>query len=139
MNSRPEIDYADIVEEGRRYFGRGDYACALTFFLDAFRICPESPVVLYNVGRAMEELADLKAEDFYHAAINKGSQDAHYQLGVYYASIGRKQDAVDTLKTFLRVNQPPDKWSAYARSVLKDLGAGELELVWRNPKIISSN
>jgi tetratricopeptide (TPR) repeat protein len=137
MNPRIEIDYNDIVEEGNRYFQRGDYACAMTFFLDAFRICPESPVVLFNVGRAMEELGDMKAEDFYLAAINKGSTDAQYQLGVYYASIGRKEDAVDTLKGFLRAGLPPDEWSKHARVVLKRLGAGELELVWKNPKIIS--
>ncbi len=125
--------YSLLVEEGKKLFSKGLYSRALPLFMKAFRVRPDSSIVLFNIGRTMEELDDPMAEDFYIAAIGRKSVDALYQIGVFYASGGRNNEAITAFKEFLRLNKPDDEWSKYAKDELAKLGSGVLEVVWRNP------
>jgi tetratricopeptide (TPR) repeat protein len=100
-NSQDNDPYYSFVDEGICLYKKKDYVAALCHFMSAFRLRPEAPVLLFNIGTTMEELGDIKAEDFLLAAINKGNTDALYQLGWLYISKGRNEEAVGVLRDYI--------------------------------------
>ena len=86
---RGEAKYLSLVEEGAALFAKKEYALAATRFWKAFQLRPSAPVVLFNIGRTMDELNDPRAEDFYAAAATQGNIDALYQLATFCLRHGR--------------------------------------------------
>jgi|SRR5665213_3306291 len=125
--------YLALVNEGADLFSEGDTEAALGVFWKAFRLRPAAPVVLFNIGRAMEELKDPETEDFYAAAASQGNVDALYQLAVLCGTSGRNEEAVGYLKAYLKRNPPEDKCTQWARNTIRQLCPSPL-LVWSKGK-----
>jgi tetratricopeptide (TPR) repeat protein len=127
--------YLTLVNEGATLFGDGKPEAALGVFWKAFRLQPSAPVVLFNIGRAMEELNDPRMEDFYAAAASQGNTDAFYQLATYYVRTERKEAAVGSLRAYLNSKPSEDECTQWARQTLFALMPPTgLTLIWKNPK-----
>jgi tetratricopeptide (TPR) repeat protein len=92
VNLRDETMYRSLVDEGADCFWK------------AFRLRPGAPVVLFNIGRAMEELHDPRCEDFYAATASQGNIDALYELARLCGASGRRDEAVEHLQAYLKGN-----------------------------------
>jgi tetratricopeptide (TPR) repeat protein len=125
--------FMNLNAVGLKYFSEEEYELALRYFLDAFRLQPDSYEALYNVGRALDELHNHMAEDFYAAAAEQGSVDALYQLGVLYDTQGRGREAVDVLTAFLKAYQHEDIFTKDAKSMLDKHDTHRIKLVWSRP------
>jgi len=126
---RGETMYFSLVEEGVTLFENREYAPAAACFWKAFRIRPSAPVVLFNIGRTMEALNDTNCEDFYAAAASQGNVDAFYQLAVLCFASGRRDEAVEHLKAYLKSNPAEDECTRWARNTIQQLYPSPL-LVW---------
>jgi tetratricopeptide (TPR) repeat protein len=127
---RDETRYLPLVEEGADLFGAGEYEAALDVFWKAFRLRPGAPVVLFNIGRTMEELNDPRCEDFYAAAGAQGNVDAFYQLATLCIPSDRTEEAVEHLRAYLKGNPANDSCTKWARNTIRQLCPSPL-LVWR--------
>lgn len=126
--------YTSFVNEGATLFAQGKYKAALDCFWKAFRFRPGAPVVLFNLARAMDELKDPRAEDFYIAAAGQGNADSLYQLATIYMASGRTEAAVEPLRVYLK-SKPEGGRTQWARMTLHTLcPVTRLELVWKNPE-----
>jgi tetratricopeptide (TPR) repeat protein len=137
MNLEPcgETTYLSLVEEGAALFGNKEYALALTCLWKAFRLRPAAPIVLFNIARTMEELNDPKAEVFYAAAASQGNVDAFYQLATFCLRQGRRDEAVEHLRAYLKGNPANDTCTTWARNTILQLCPAPV-LVWsRGEKI----
>jgi tetratricopeptide (TPR) repeat protein len=128
-----ETKYLSLVEEGASLFQNKEYVLAATCFWKAFRLRPAAPIVLFNIGRTMVELNDPKAEDFYAAAGAQGNVDAHYQLAMLCSASGRRDEAVEHLKAYLKGNPANDSCTVWARNTIRELCPSPL-LVWSNER-----
>ena len=130
--------YSGLVDKGCEAFGGNLYAKALEHFWAAFRLCPSSTQVLFNIGRTMEALHDSQAIHFYEAAATQGFVDAAYQLSQIYLMSGDNDKAEKHLKAYLDKNKDVD--DEFTRKVKEDLE--ELhpmpKLVWSNGKRLTS-
>lgn len=124
-----ETMYRSLVEEGAALFEKKEYALAAACFWKAFRIRPGAPIVLFNIARTMQELHDSKCEDFYAASAKQGNVDASYQLARFCSGSGRRDEAVEHLKAYLKSNPVEDECTLWARSMLRRLSPS-LTLVW---------
>lgn len=124
MELNCDTGYVFLVEEGAALFDRKEYASALSRFWQAFRVRPSAPVVLFNIARAMEELEDARAEDFYAAAATHGNTDALYQLATLYLCQGCTEEAIAQLRAFLMHSKGEDEYTRWARSALQRLSPG---------------
>lgn len=141
MNAQIHRDqeYLALVEEGASFFESKEYALALTHFWKAFRLRPSAPVVLFNLGRTLEELNDPRAEDFYAAAATQGDTDASYQLATLCLRNGRTDDAVLHIEAFLKLFKGnEDEYTAWARNTLQQLCPSPT-LVWSKGKRLHEN
>lgn len=129
MELSGETMYRSLVDEGAALFERREYALAAACFWKAFRIRPGAPVVLFNIGRAMEELKDPRVEDFYAAAATQGNVDAYYELARLCSSSGRRDEAVEHLRAYLKGNPANDSCTMWARHKIQQLCPSPL-LVW---------
>ncbi len=128
---RDETMYLSLVNEGATLFSEGEYEAALDVFWKAFRLRPSAPVVLFNLGRTMEELKDPRAEDFYAAAASQGNVDAFYQLALLSVTAKRNEEAVGHLKAYLKGNHVEDECTRWARNTIRQLCPSP-RLVWSN-------
>ena len=126
---RSETTYLSLIEEGAALFESKAYALALTCLWKAFRLRPAAPIVLFNIARSMEELNDPKAEDFYAAAASQGNVDAFYQLATFCLRHGRRGEAVEHLRAYLKSNPANDTCTIWARNTIHQLCPAPL-LVW---------
>ena len=126
---RGETMYLSLVEEGAALFEKKEYALAVTRFWKAFQLQPSAPVVLFNIGRTMEELNDPRCEDFYAAAGAQGNVDALYQLAALCGTSGCNEEAVGYLKAYLKRNPREDECTQWARNTIRQLCPSPL-LVW---------
>jgi tetratricopeptide (TPR) repeat protein len=124
-----ETKYLSLVEEGAALFEKKEYALAAACFWRAFRLRPGAPVVLFNIGRTMEELNDLRCEDFYAAAASQGNVDALYELARLCGASGRHDEAVEHLRAYLKGNPANDSCTQWARHKIQQLCPSPL-LVW---------
>lgn len=129
MNLRDETMYRSLVDEGAAQFEKKAYALAAACFWKAFRLRPGAPVVLFNIGRTMEELHDPRCEDFYAAAGAQGNVDAHYQLAMLCSASGRHDEAIGHLKAYLKGNPKEDACTQWARNTIRHLCPSP-RLVW---------
>jgi len=129
VERRDETMYLSLVEKGAALFEAKEYALAAACFWKAFRIRPGSPVVLFNIGRTMEELHDPRCEDFYAAAASQGNVDALYQLARLCGASGRRDEAMEHLRAYLKGNPANDSCTKWARSTIRQLCPTPL-LVW---------
>lgn len=131
--------YLSLVEEGASLFESKEYALALAHFWKAFRLRPSAPVVLFNLGRTLEELNDPRAEDFYAAAVTQGDTDASYQLATLCLRNRRTDDAVLHIKAFLKLFKGnEDEYTVWARNALQQLCPSPT-LVWSKGKRLHEN
>jgi tetratricopeptide (TPR) repeat protein len=131
-----EAAYVNLISEGAILFGERNHEAALAVFWKAFRLRPSAPVVLFNIGRTMEELKDPRAEDFYAAAATQGNVDASYQLATLCVSSGRNEEAVEHLRAYLEGTPVNDSCTQWARRTLHRIQPTTgLSLVWNNPEI----
>jgi tetratricopeptide (TPR) repeat protein len=128
-----QLEFDNLNRVGLKYFTKGEYKLSLRYFLDAFRLMPYAEAVLYNVARAMDEMGNPMAEDFYVAAVGQGSVDAMYQLGVFYDILGRGEEAVEPLRAFLKAYQGHDSFTEDANSRLDKYDTHRMKLVWSRP------
>jgi tetratricopeptide (TPR) repeat protein len=126
---RGETMYLFLVEEGAALFEKKEYALAAARFWKAFRLRPSAPVVLFNIGRTMAELNDTRCEDFYAAAASQGNVDAYYELARLCSASGRRDEAVEHLKAYLKGNPANDSCTQWARKTIRQLCPSPL-LVW---------
>ena len=124
-----ETTYVSLVNEGATLFSEGEYEAALGVFWKAFRLRPSAPVVLFNIARAMQELKDPRCEDFYAAAATQGNVDALYQLARLCGASGRRDEAMEHLRAYLKGNPANDSCTKWARSTIRQLCPTPL-LVW---------
>ena len=98
---------------------------ALSLVLSAQGITPNSPAILDTVGFVYYQRKEyVKAEPVLRRAAELGDRMApvHYHLGMTYYRVGKKQDAIASLKRSLQLDETsPD--AAEARRVLRELGA----------------
>ena len=119
-----EVYYLSLIEEGVDLFAQSEYSAAQKKFFQAFHLRPYSPVVLFNLGRTMEELKDPHALDFYEAAATQGNPDASYQLATLYAhNLNANRDAViHHLKLYLqKAKDKDDECTKWVNNKLKQL------------------
>jgi len=87
---------------------------------------PQPAAVLDTVGFVYYQRKEYaKAEPILKKAVELGAKVApiHYHLGMTYYRLGKKDDAIASLKRSLQLDEKlPD--AAEARRVLKELGAG---------------
>jgi tetratricopeptide (TPR) repeat protein len=126
---RSETMYLSLIEEGAALFENKEYALAATRFWKAFQLRPSSPILLFNIARTMEELNDLRCEDFYAAAASQGYVDAFYQLAAFCLRHGRRDEAVEHLRAYLKGNPANDNCTEWARNTIRQLHPSPL-LVW---------
>jgi tetratricopeptide (TPR) repeat protein len=126
---RGETMYLSLVEEGAALFEKKEYALAVSRFWKAFQLRPSAPVVLFNIGRTMEELNDPRCEDFYAAAGAQGNVDALYQLAAFCLRHGRRDEVVKRLRAYLKCNPANDSCTEWARNTIRQLCPSPL-LVW---------
>ena len=129
VKRRGETEYLSLVNEGAALFEKREYALAAARFWKAFQLRPSAPIVLFNIGRTMEELNDPRAEDFYAAAATQGNVDAYYQLGMLCFASGLRDEAVEHLRAYLKGNPANDSCTKWARSTIRQLCPTPL-LVW---------
>lgn len=124
-----ETIYRSLVEEGAALFEEKEYALAVTRFWKAFRIRPGAPIILFNIARTMAELNDPRCEDFYAAAASQGNVDAFYELARLCSASGRRDEAVEHLRAYLKGNPANDSCTAWARNTMRQLCPSP-RLVW---------
>jgi tetratricopeptide (TPR) repeat protein len=98
---------------------------ALTFAQTALELAPQSPLIMDTVGFVHYQRKEYaKAEPVLKKAADLGAKIApiHYHLGMTYYRLGKKEDAVASLKRSLQLDERFPE-AAEARKVLKDLGA----------------
>ena len=137
-----EETYVQLIDEGVNLFAQGEYFAAQVKFWQAFRIRPSSPIVLYNLGRTMEELRDPNAINFYEAAALQGNVDASYQLATLYVldvnSDANKEAAIRHLKFYLKNSKvDDDDYTKWAKQTLNQLDPPKLKLIWNKGKKIA--
>jgi len=104
-------------------------AAALVKYREAFALCPDSPVVLFNMGNALEDIGNTKeAESFYLAAISQGSLDALFNLGRFYMLRGDTGHARHWYREYIREG-PEDAYKTLARQYV---GRFDPFIAWRN-------
>jgi tetratricopeptide (TPR) repeat protein len=128
--------YVSLIDEGATLFAQGEYFASQRKFWQAFRLRPSAPIVLFNLGRTMEELKDPNAIDFYEAAAMQGNVDASYQLATLYSrNVDVNKDAaIHHLKLYLAKNKgATDECAKWARQTLNQLEPPKpmLKLVWK--------
>jgi len=132
-----------LLEQGCDLFALQRYDAAEEKFRAAFKQNPTNPMTLYNMGRVLEEKHNPHAEDFYLIAFALGSNDAAYQLGVWYEFRGEPVDALHYFRIFLESPEANnDPFLPYARDAVKRLSPKAPQpvvsfpkpvLVWRKP------
>jgi tetratricopeptide (TPR) repeat protein len=129
VSLRGETMYCSLVDEGAALFENEEYVLAAACFWKAFRLRPSAPVVLFNIGRTMEELNDPRCEDFYAAAATQGNVDAIYELARLCGASGRRDETVEHLRAYLKGNPANDSCTQWARRKIQQLCPSPL-LVW---------
>lgn len=132
-----------LINEGANLFAQGSFAAAQKYFWQAFQLRPNSPVVLFNLGRTMEELGDPKSIYFYEAAAAQGSTDASYQLAmIYVQDPNNKEATIRHLKLYLKkTTDTGEKYLLWAQKTLNQLEPPKpvLKLVWSKEKSNHAN
>lgn len=127
-----QVEFDNLNKVGLRHFTKEDYELALRYFLDAFRLRPYAFESLFNIARTMDEMKNPLAEDFYVAAVTQGSVDALYQLGAFYVSAGREEEAVEPLRAFVKAStEHGDSFVRDAKANLDRIDPRRLKIVWR--------
>jgi tetratricopeptide (TPR) repeat protein len=134
--------YVSLIAEGVDLFGQGHYTEAQKVFWQAFHLRPYAPIVLFNLGRTMEELKnEATAIHFYEAAASQGNVDSSYQLATLYARESNKSGAVRHLKLYLKstADSVDDECTRWARQTLNQLEPPKpvLRLVWNKGKRVA--
>lgn len=131
--TQSESECNALLEEGVAFFIKEDFAASAQYFWKAFRLLPSDSMVIFNLGRVMDELNDVTtAEHFYAAAVVQGSVDASYELGLICQGSGRKEEAIRHFKTYLKATKVEDEYAKWAREALEQLSpAPKLKLVKR--------
>jgi tetratricopeptide (TPR) repeat protein len=134
--------YLSLVDEGATLFEQGNHLAAHKCFLKAFQMHPESPITLFNLGRSLEELRDIRSIDFYEAAVSMGSVNASYQLATIYSqnsSPGYKEATIRHLNLYLNNTRDTDECLQWAKQRLNELAPAPSKpvLVWSKGKRVA--
>jgi hypothetical protein len=117
-------DLSALVNLANLYFDAGKYAQAIPYYERALALDPANPdtrtdyaTALHGMGHDLESLRQLDIVlDAHH-----NFPEALFNEGVVANAIGRRTEAIDAFKTFLRV-APGDERAGDARTALQNLG-----------------
>jgi len=128
-------EYADLVQQGNELIEQKKYAEAVVKYAKAIKTAPSATIAIFNLGCALDELGDPKAEEFYRTAANMGDINASYNLAYWYYRDGQKSNALRYFRQHLH-QSPEDDHTQYAKDMvaeLEQLFPNALEIIWRNP------
>ncbi len=94
------------INWGRLLHERGEARAAERVYRRALEHCAAEPLLLFNLGVALEDLGDKDgAVAAYHAAISEDPSfaDCHYNLARLYESAGKTQHAIRHLGQYRRL------------------------------------
>ncbi len=121
---RPLVSYA----RGRAHFLRGEFTEAIASWEEQLRHDPSDWSISRHLGEAYRGLGELdRAEQLMLEAqrVSPASPLTHYQLALVYVDMGRRDDAVASLRRALEVWSEADPQFIWARRVRDKLA--ELE------------
>jgi hypothetical protein len=123
--ARNPNDLEALVNVASLYFDAAKYAQALPYYRRALAIDPENPdtrtdyaTALHGNDDDLQALAELKRVLATHADF----PEALFNEGIVANAIGRRTEAIDSFKRFLKV-APKDQRAGDARQALQNLGA----------------
>jgi hypothetical protein len=118
-------DIGALVNLANLYFDAGKYAEATPYYERALVLDPDNPDTRTDYATALHaENQDLKALAELHAVLAKRPKfpEALFNDGVVANAVGRRTEAVEAFRLFLRV-APHDERAGDARTALQNLGA----------------
>jgi hypothetical protein len=118
-------DIGALVNLANLYFDAGKYAQAVPYYERALVLDPDNPDTRTDYATALHaENQDLKALAELHAVLAKRPKfpEALFNDGVVANAVGRRTEAVEAFRLFLRV-APHDERAGDARTALQNLGA----------------
>ena len=123
--ARNPNDLAALVNVANLYFDAAKYEQALPYYRRALAIDPANPdtrtdyaTALHGNNDDLQSLAELKRVLDAHADF----PEALFNEGIVANAIGRRTEAIDAFKRFLKV-APKDERAGDARQALQNLGA----------------
>jgi hypothetical protein len=118
-------DIGALVNLANLYFDAGKYAQATPYYVRALVLDPDNPDTRTDYATALHaENQDLEALAQLHAVLAKRPKfpEALFNDGVVANAVGRRTEAVEAFRLFLRV-APHDERAGDARTALQNLGA----------------
>jgi tetratricopeptide (TPR) repeat protein len=114
--------FTELVEEGQRAYGAGDFAAAGTLFRRAAALKAGHYAPCYYLGLlAYEEARYAEAEGFYKTALEYGAERAliQYARGINAVASGNKKDGLAYLEEAAAAD--PSKYKARVEELVKKL------------------